>query len=107
MTTSDPDLAEFESKTRRLEHEQLRRIQQAFNRMPFGGNANFAYPDRDPGGSGVLTLEQIADNLDRLCDALSEVVDEHNVELEELGKHRRLASAIREVASLFTSDGST
>lgn len=131
-TTSTPDLADAVRQA--LEHQQgdtvtlhkdvvralldpvntdeaalaakmtLGRIGRTFAVMPFGGLAAFTYAARpvDP-----LTLDQVADNLERLRGVLDEVATEQDAEREELGKYRRLASALRDIAALVTGDGAS
>lgn len=85
------------------DRDHLKRIHQLFCAMPFGGLCNFDRPTAPVGMSGhdVLTLEQVANNLSKLREVLDHQVTEQNAEREELGKYRRLTSALREVAGLF------
>lgn len=82
----------------------LGRIGRTFAVMPFGGLAGFAYPQR---AVDVLTLDEVAANLERLREVLDNVAAEHDAEREELGRYRRLATALRDVAALVTGEGAS
>lgn len=92
-------LLDYIDEDRKVDREQMLRIIRAFAGMPYGAIAYFARPSRTP---PWLTFEQIAENLERFQVVLEHEVQDRRAEQEELGKYRRLSSAVRDVVGLFS-----
>lgn len=81
------------------DRQTLGKINNSFACMPYGGLALFTYAN---GLGDLLTLDDIAANLDRLRTALEEVAADQDAERIELSRYRHLATCARQLAAFFT-----